>query len=73
MFAKLTHQHNECLLLDEPTNHLDIPSREVIESALMKYEGSIIAVSHDRFFIDKVGFKRVIEIKNGRAYEHIVG
>ncbi len=72
MFAKLTHQHNECLLLDEPTNHLDIPSREVIESALMKYEGSIIAVSHDRFFIDKVGFKRVIEIKNGRAHEHIV-
>ncbi len=65
IFAKLTNQRNELLVLDEPTNHLDIPSREVIEKALMEYEGSVIAVSHDRFFIDKIGFDRKLEVKNG--------
>ncbi|RJQ34255.1 ABC transporter ATP-binding protein [Candidatus Parcubacteria bacterium] len=65
VFAKLTNQRNELLVLDEPTNHLDIPSREVIESALMEYEGSIIAVSHDRFFVDKLGFDKTLELKSG--------
>lgn len=65
IFAKLTHQRNEFLVLDEPTNHLDIPSREVIEEALMEFSGAIVAVSHDRFFIDKIGFDRVLEVKNG--------
>ena len=68
IFAKLTHQKNELLILDEPTNHLDIPSREVIEAALIKYEGAIIAVSHDQFFVKKIGFNRKVEIKNGMTY-----
>lgn len=62
IFAKLTNQRNELLILDEPTNHLDIQSREVIENALMEYQGAILAVSHDRYFVDRVGFDRFIQL-----------
>jgi ATP-binding cassette, subfamily F, member 3 len=52
--AKLIYSAKNVLVLDEPTNHLDIPSREALESALEEYEGTIITVSHDRFFLDKI-------------------
>lgn len=65
IFAKLTNQQNELLVLDEPTNHLDIQSREVIEQALNEYQGAIILVSHDRYFVDKIGINRNIHIHNG--------
>ena len=52
--AKLIYSQKNVLVLDEPTNHLDIPSRESLENALDEYDGTIIAVSHDRFFLDKI-------------------
>ena len=51
------------LILDEPTNYLDIPAREAVEDALADYEGSILVVSHDRYFLDKV-VDRVIELED---------
>lgn len=52
--AKLIYSNKNVLILDEPTNHLDIPSREALEDALDAFQGTIIAVSHDRFFLDKI-------------------
>ena len=52
--AKLIYSRKNVLVLDEPTNHLDIPAREALEAALDEYDGTIITVSHDRFFLDRV-------------------
>jgi ATP-binding cassette subfamily F protein 3 len=52
--AKLIYSRKNVLVLDEPTNHLDIPAREALEDALEQYDGTIVAVSHDRFFLDKI-------------------
>lgn len=60
------------LLLDEPTNNLDIASAEVLESALTDFEGSVLVISHDRYFLDRV-VDRVLVIKDGRLQEFLGG
>jgi ATP-binding cassette subfamily F protein 3 len=52
--AKLIYSGKNVLVLDEPTNHLDIPSREALENALAEYDGTVVTVSHDRYFLDKI-------------------
>jgi ATP-binding cassette subfamily F protein 3 len=52
--AKLIYSQVNVLVLDEPTNHLDIPSREALEAALMEFSGTIIVISHDRYFLDEI-------------------
>lgn len=61
LLTKLAMQHNNFLMLDEPTNHLDIDSREVLEKALNQFDGTILFVSHDRYFINKIA-SAVVEL-----------
>jgi len=63
--AKLVAGRPNFLILDEPTNHLDIPSREVLEEVLAEYDGTILLVSHDRYFINSVA-DRIGELTGGR-------
>ncbi len=63
---KLVLQAPNILVLDEPTNHLDIASREALEDALDEYPGTIVTVSHDRYFLDKVA-TRMLVIRDGQA------
>lgn len=65
LLAKLSMKNNNFLILDEPTNHLDIDSKEVLENALIDFDGTLLFVSHDRYFINRVATK-VLEIsENG--------
>ena len=68
--AKLMLKQDNVLLLDEPTNHLDMDSREVLEAALEDFDGTILTVSHDRYFINKVATK-VIELSPDGATEYL--
>lgn len=68
-FAKLMLKKTNLLILDEPTNHLDIPSREVLEDALLRFDGTIIAVSHDRYFLSKLA-TRILYFQNGNLLDY---
>jgi ATP-binding cassette subfamily F protein 3 len=71
-FAKLLMSKSNLLILDEPTNHLDIDSREALEQALNEYEGTIIAVSHDRYFIDKLSTRMLVfnATETGKLFDY---
>jgi len=68
--AKLMVSDANMLLLDEPTNHLDIMSRERVEDALEAFEGTLLVISHDRYFLDKLA-ERVIELRDQTMVSHV--
>ena len=68
--AKLMLEKNNFLVLDEPTNHLDLDSKEVLENALIDYQGTLLFVSHDRYFINRIATK-VIELANDGTFEYL--
>ncbi len=70
MLMKLMLRHDNLLLLDEPTNHLDMESKAVLENALDDYDGTIIAVSHDRYFINRIA-DYVYVMENGTITKYI--
>ena len=70
--AKLIYSGVNVLVLDEPTNHLDIPSREALEEALQAYEGTIVTISHDRFFLDRVA-TQMLALDGSGHVEHYNG
>lgn len=67
---KLMLSKNNFLLLDEPTNHLDIVSREALEDALLSYDGTVLVISHDRYFLNKV-VSKIFELKEDGLTEYI--
>ena len=69
-FLCLMQDAPNCLVLDEPTNHLDIDSIEALEDALERYDGTVVATSHDRYFLDRIA-DRIVHVADGavRSYE----
>ncbi len=68
-FIKLLMAQNHVLILDEPTNHLEIDTREQIEEALQYYDGAILVVSHDRYFLEKIGIDAEIRLTDGEIWK----
>ena len=67
---KLMLSRSNLLLLDEPTNHLDILSREALEEAILSYDGTLIVISHDRYFLNKV-INRIVELQEEGTTEYL--
>lgn len=67
---KLMLSKSNFILLDEPTNHLDLPSKEVLEDALLSYDGTIFTISHDRYFLNKISTK-ILEISRDGINEYL--
>ncbi|MCX5854481.1 MAG: ABC-F family ATP-binding cassette domain-containing protein [Deltaproteobacteria bacterium] len=67
---KILLQDSNLLILDEPTNHLDLKTKDIFQSALLSYSGTVVIVSHDRFFLDRL-VHRVIEIRDGQCHEYL--
>ena len=67
-FAIFAYNDYDFLILDEPANHLDIETKEVIEKSLREFKGTLLLVSHDRYFVEQVGMDRVLNLENGILY-----
>jgi ATP-binding cassette subfamily F protein 3 len=67
---KILLQDSNLLILDEPTNHLDLKTKDIFQNALLSYTGTVVIVSHDRFFLDRL-VHRVIEIRDGQSHEYL--
>ncbi len=67
---ELLYQKANFLILDEPTNHIDIDTKEILEDALTKYRGTILFISHDRYFINKIA-ERIVNIENRKFREYL--
>ena len=68
--AELLQQKINTLIFDEPTNHIDIPTKEILEEALEEFDGTLIFISHDRYFINKFADK-VVEFENGKVNTYL--
>lgn len=68
--AKLMLSESNFLILDEPTNHLDLLSKEILEDALNSYTGTVLYVSHDRYFINRTA-SRILELSDGRLHQYL--
>lgn len=69
-FAVFAYKNYDMLILDEPDNHLDIETKEVLENSLRDYKGTLLLISHDRFFVERVGVDKILNLKNGRLSEY---
>ena len=70
ILTKLVLGNNNLLMLDEPTNHLDMPSREELEKALVEFPGTILMISHDRYFLNKIA-NRIIVLESGKIKQYL--
>ncbi|MDQ5981945.1 MAG: hypothetical protein QG570_710 [Patescibacteria group bacterium] len=69
-FAIFAYNDYDLLILDEPTNHLDIDTTEIIEESLRNFKGTLFLVSHDRFFVERVGMTKVVNLSDGTLKEY---
>ncbi len=69
-FAIFAYKDYDLLILDEPTNHLDIDTTEIIEESLRNFRGTLFLVSHDRFFVERIGMTKVVNLVDGSLREY---